>query len=248
MSYQNWANYFEGHNDHFDHIEYHSDDELTIDELRLIKTSIRQFQRGEHSEGKHLMQYAKEQTDFSGDDSYERAIYWFIKEEQHHAMALGKFMSVHGIRKLNNDPVDNVFRWMRRYLGFEQSITTLLTAEIISLVYYRALHRATQSPLLQAICSQILLDEELHINFQCETLKEVATDRWPIVNFMARQWQRTMLLGVVMVVFAQHRQVLKAGGYGFAQFALACFKTLERSIDMIHFKAPIQRRQEQWVV
>ena len=32
MSYQNWANYFEGHNDHFDHIEYRTDDELTIDE------------------------------------------------------------------------------------------------------------------------------------------------------------------------------------------------------------------------
>ncbi len=248
MSYQHWANYFEGHQDHFDHIVYNADDQLTIDELRLIKTSVRQFQRGEHSEGKHLMNYAKEQTAFSGDDSYERAIYWFIKEEQHHAMALGKFMGVHGIRKLTSDPVDNVFRWMRRYLGFEQSITTLLTAEIISLVFYRALHRATNSPLLQAICSQILLDEELHINFQCETLKEISTGRWPIVNFMARQWQRIMLLGVVLVVFAQHRQVLKAGGYGFGRFALACFKTLERSIDMIHFNALIQRRQEQWVV
>ena len=95
---------------------------------------------------------------------------------------------------------------------------------------------------------QILLDEELHINFQCETLKEIATGRWTIVNLMARQWQRIMLLGVVLVVFAQHRQVLKAGGYGFARFALACFKTLERSIDMIYNNAPIQRRQEQWVV
>ena len=136
----------------------------------------------------------------------------------------------------------------RLFLGFEQSITTLLTAEIIALVYYRALHRATNSALLQSICSQILLDEELHINFQCETLKEVATGRWPLVNFMARQWQRTMLLVVVIVVYARHRQVLKAGGYGFTQFALACSKTLERSIDMIYYNAPIQRRQEQWVV
>ncbi len=248
MHYQPWAEYFERHTGHFNHIDFDAADELTLDELRLIKTSIRQFQRGEHSEGKHLMQYAKEQTAFTGDDSYERAIYWFIREEQRHAMVLGKFMEVHGIRKLTNDPVDNVFRAMRRYLGFEQSITTLLTAEIIALVYYRGLHRATHSKLLQAICTQILLDEELHINFQCETLKDITAGRSPIVGLMARAWQRFLLLGTVVVVYSQHRRVLKAGGFGFRSFGVACFKALERSIDMIYFRAPIPKRQEQWTV
>ena len=67
MSYQPWAQYFEEHTNHFDHVDFEKPDELTLHELRLIKTSIRQFQRGEHSEGKHLMQYAKEQTAYTGD-------------------------------------------------------------------------------------------------------------------------------------------------------------------------------------
>ncbi len=248
MSYQAWANYFEQHANHFDHIDFEKPDDLSLDELRLIKTSVRQFQRGEHSEGKHLMQYAKEQTAYSGDDSYERAIQWFIKEEQRHAIGLGKFMHTHGIRKITSDPVDNIFRAMRRYLGFEQSITVLLTAEIISLIYYRALHKATASPLLQAICNQILLDEELHINFQCETLKEITADRPAAIGFLSRNWQRFLLAGTVVVVYTQHGKALKVGGFGFSRFALASFKTLERSIDMVYNNAPIQRRQEQWVV
>ncbi|MFG3444326.1 hypothetical protein ACGFZ1_06430 [Bacillus velezensis] len=47
----------------------------------------------------------------------------------------------------------------------------LLTAEVIVAVYYDALKNVTGSVCLQSICWQILIDEEKHIEFQAEKLK-----------------------------------------------------------------------------
>ena len=47
-------------------------------------------------------------------------------------------------------------------MGCELSITVLITAEIIALVYYGALQRCTASGVLEAICARILDEEAAH--------------------------------------------------------------------------------------
>jgi hypothetical protein len=216
MSYLHWAKYFENNQSHFRHIHWNEPDILTDEEQRIITPSLQQFQEGENSEGKHLYQFARSLND----PEYLSSIRLFIKEEQTHARVLGKFMDKHGIVKAKGHWVDGVFRQLRKLFGLENSIIVLVTAEIISKVYYDALKNATGSSLLKQLCVQILEDEDQHIAFQCYTLNLFHTRKHFIKKFFSRSWHLFLMTGTLFVVWFYHRQVLKKGGYYFSRFFL----------------------------
>ena len=85
MTFSDWANYFSANQNHLDNLSWDDTYRLTERELRAIRYSLPQFQQGEHSEGKHLYQKAKD----LGDPDYVAAIRLFIREEQGHARVLG---------------------------------------------------------------------------------------------------------------------------------------------------------------
>lgn len=227
MHFQYWFNYFKGNQNHFNHIDWSAKDELTEREKRIIASSIQKFQKGEHSEGKHFIAFAKTMKD----ESYLQTVKVFIKEEQDHAAVLGRFMQLHGIPKITKDPVDGIFRWLRKLAGIEGTITVLLTAEIIVMVYYKALKNATRSGILQKICHQILLDETMHLAFQCDTLKVIYKNKTAFGLFISGWAHRILMTGTILVVWLFHSNVLKAGGYslvGYFKETWNEFKKCER--------------------
>lgn len=227
MNYKIWKRHFENNYHHLDHISF-DEDTISQEEIAIIEKSIQQFQRGENSEGKHLIQFAKE----SGFDDYYEAVVHFIREEQRHAMILGKWMKRHGIKKITSHWVDNVFRKLRRFSNLENSIRILLTAEIIAAVYYKALKQATDSRTLKAICSQILIDEDTHLKFQCYTISHFQIRRSRILNFFYDFKQRVLMMGTLIVVWKEHNRVLKRGGYSFWLFYTEIFKLLNSCISL----------------
>ncbi len=48
--------------------------------------------------------------------------------------------------------------------------TPVIMVETLALVYYKAIQKATNSPVLRQLCQQILRDEVKHIRFQYERL------------------------------------------------------------------------------
>ena len=60
MNYMDWHRHFQNNIHHFDHIDWTSSDHLTSAEKETILTSIQQFQKGENSEGKNLIRFARE--------------------------------------------------------------------------------------------------------------------------------------------------------------------------------------------
>jgi hypothetical protein len=228
MDYTVWENHFGTNYGHLDHISFDGD-ELTLAEKELITTSIQQFQRGENSEGKNLIHFARN-SEFR---RYHETIIHFIKEEQRHALILGKWMDNHDINRIQDHWVDNVFRKMRRFSNLENSIRILLTAEIIAAVYYKALRDATRSKTLQAICKQILIDEAIHLDFQCYTLSHFQRKRGGFLRIVHNFKQRILMTGTILVVWKEHRKVLTAGGYSFMQFAAENFEIMERCLNQI---------------
>jgi len=214
MNYTEWESYFQQNQVHFKDIDFTMPDELTEDEKAIIYTSLQQFQRGENSEGKHLFAYAKTNPD----PAYLRCISLFIREEQSHARVLGTYMDMHTIKRIKNHWVDGVFRWLRKSGGLENTIRVLLTAEIISKVYYVALHEATGSALLKKICKQILKDEDQHIAFQCHTLCPSYKRKSSLGKFFARSWHFILMVGTISVVWLHHSKVLKKGGFSSKDF------------------------------
>jgi hypothetical protein len=191
---------------------------LTASERTAIRASVQEFQLGEQSEGRHLKRAAREYAQRSGDAAYFRAMELFIREEQHHAALLGRFMDLAGIARVRHTFVDSVFRRLRRFAGLEMSICVLLTAEVIAKVYYRALLAATASPVLRAICDRILVDEASHVEFQSERLAILRRkrSRWRVTAAVAAQ--RLLFAGSVAVVWVRHRPVLRSRSDSFGAY------------------------------
>ncbi|HLP20986.1 MAG TPA: hypothetical protein VK174_11825, partial [Chitinophagales bacterium] len=79
LLFKAWKDYFQRNRIHFTHINFNGVAELSAAEKELVCASIQQFQRGESSEGLHLLKIAK-----AYDPDYHEAIQIFIKEEQKH--------------------------------------------------------------------------------------------------------------------------------------------------------------------
>jgi hypothetical protein len=131
-----WLAYFDSNAAASDLIPWDdAHDVLTADEQTCIESSIAKFQLGEYSEGHSLLTFAAAFADELGEQRLVSITRRFIKEEQKHALMLKRFMQNHGMRTLQRNWTDTVFRRLRKYAGYEASITVLITAELIALVY-----------------------------------------------------------------------------------------------------------------
>ncbi len=213
-----WFDYFVNNAIRVAEVEWDDRDRLTIRERRLISRSIAAFQLGEYSEGKGLLGAARGYAKRIGDERLVEITKLFILEEQRHAGLLLEFMRRHGIQPIKKHWTDRVFRRLRKDVGFELSVTVLITAEIISLVYYRALWACTGSSRLKSICERILSDERAHVEYESGLLEEIRGGK-PLINRgLIRMGHGTLFAGSVLVVWVGHRGVLEAGGFGFWDF------------------------------
>jgi hypothetical protein len=227
---ENWISYF-GHNrDHLMTINWDDNYRLTPAEVQTITRSLQQFQLGESSEGRHILAQARRYAERSGDTEFVPALELFIKEEQRHSGDLARFMQQQGLPLTNAHWVDTVFRGLRAAFNLELSVMAMLTAEIIAVPYYKALHDATKSPLLRDICRQLLRDEMQHLNFQMDILGKLRRNRSALGMAAALLVQRTLFCGAVLVVWQQHRQVFHAGGFSFGKFWKVAWQRFNRTM------------------
>lgn len=101
--------------------------------------------------------------------------------------------------------------------------------ETHTLVYYNAIRRATQSPVLRGICEQILGDEVAHIRFQCERLAILHHGRGPWRYALTMALHRVMFASITLAVWVGHRQALRAGGYRFTRFWRSVWGKMNRA-------------------
>jgi hypothetical protein len=228
-----WEAWFRRSLDNPPEVPWESVAELTESERTTIRSSIQEFQLGEQSEGRHLKHAARDYAQRSGDAAYSRAMELFIREEQHHAALLGRFMDLAGIARVRHTWVDSVFRRLRRFAGLETSICVLLTAEVIAKVYYRALLATTASAALRAICRRILEDEANHVEFQSERLAILRRkrSRWRVAAAVTAQ--RLLFAGSVAVVWLRHGPVFRSCNHSFPAYWRACHREFHESLALM---------------
>src|SRR5689334_456837 len=129
-SLKGWHNYFVRNSTNKGNFAWDSEDRLTVEESYCIGKSIAAFQLGEQSEGKGLLKAADSFAQNTDNPYLSQITRLFIAEEQNHALLLRKFMEVNNIPLIKHNWTDNIFRRMRKNVGFELSITVLITAEI----------------------------------------------------------------------------------------------------------------------
>jgi hypothetical protein len=205
---------------------------LSGSERDAISHSVQQFQLGEGSHGTRLLRRGLKYSARARDPYFGRALHLFIKEEQRHSAQLLRFMEREGIPALSKHWVDSIFRHLRGLAGLELSLRVLVTAEIIAVPYYRALVRATYSPLLRALSAGILADETAHLRFQSSMLRRVASSRLTLLGRGVSGTHRLFLIATACIVWREHRSVFEAAGYRFGRLlkeALSEFAALDQA-------------------
>ena len=217
-----WLNHFEHHARHPRSAPARLSDRLAPAERRLIARSIATFQLGEQSEGRTLLQAARRFASARHIPALVRITGLFIREERRHAALLRAFMESHDIAVKRTDWTDRVFRRLRRLAGLELYLHILITAELIGIVYYRALETATGCRRLRVLCRILVSDELAHIGFESQLLLALRADRPAPLRALMRSVHRAFFAGTVGVVWLTHRTVLRAGGYGARRFLRVC--------------------------
>lgn len=228
-----WRLYYEANARSLLEIPWHLGPELTPDETAAIAQSLKEFQAGESSEGKHLFRHAQEYAARTGDQEYVSAIRLFIAEEQRHARDLGRFLTLNNIGLVSTTFTDRVFRKLRQLFGgLEISIAVLITAEIIAKVYYAVLREASQSAILRRLCDQILHDELRHVQFQAEQLGKLRSGRRWFGRVATIGLQRFLFLGTTLVVWLFHRKAIHRGGVGFWGWWRCCWREFREAFSV----------------
>ncbi len=234
VDFEIWLNHFEHHAHHPRCVPPGLSDLLSPDELRLIAGSIAAFQRGEQSEGRTLLRAAQR---FSRArpciPALVRIVKLFICEEQRHAALLRAFMEAHQIALKKTDWTDRVFRLIRRLAGLELYLHVLISAELIGIVYYRALEAATDCQRLMMLCRVLVSDELAHVGFESQLLLALRASRAAPVQVLMRLAHRAFFAGTASVVWLTHRSVLRQAGYGARSFLRVCLAQYAFYLDPV---------------
>lgn len=220
--FRGWLEYFEWNSEAPDTFPWQARETLTEAEKACIGPSLAAFQLGENSEGTALLRFSKEYGDRMGFKALPLITALFVQEERNHSALLGRFMDLHGLPRKDSDWTDSVFRLLRKPFGFEVSLSVLITAELIALVYYRALREATGSRLLKALCDKILDDEKAHVEYESTLIRFAQAAEGTSKGAAWRLGHWALFAGTLAVVYREHRAVLKAGGYPWKRFREAC--------------------------
>ena len=227
-----WIEYFKYNNLHLLKLDFSNNTELSSEEKELITPSIKAFQIGEGSEGKHLIKVVEKfalKTDYK---EYIDIMKWFIIEENRHSQTLKKYMEIYDIEPVGSLWIDNIFRILRKIMGLECEVIILVTAEMIALSYYEALSNATNSKLLKTICSQMLNDELKHVVLQSETLYRISKNRNKIINELIIKIRKLVMKITVFVVWNKYKKLFIKGSFSYKKFKQYSMEYLKESISI----------------
>lgn len=211
---------------------------ITPEEKKAVLHSLQAWQLGETSDGRHLMAAAHRYSAATDDKAYPQAVLLFIKEEQKHGNNLGRYLDRIGEARITRNWGDTLFRKIRYWnTSMEWWTLAVITVESTAQVYYQCLKDATNCALLRQICTDILIDEAYHIDFQLQRMQMI----YAAHNRVARNWRfyfyQVFYYGTIMVVWLAHRRVFAAGGVGFKKYLRKMHAKFRKTIQRIPAKA-----------
>jgi hypothetical protein len=234
-SSRRWCDYFHRQRVALLPIPWGHDTGLTPAERDLIAPSLQVFQQGEAQEGGHFYRCASAYALASGDLAYPEAHRLFMDEEKRHGRDLARFLALAGVPILRKQSwLAWGFCWCGSRGGLEPTLLVILMSEVIALIYYAALRRATRSAVLRCLCAQILRDEKQHVRFQSERLALLRCRRPAPLLELTHACDVLLFACALLVCWCGHRRILRAGGLGLTRFwgaGWTAFRTVARQKD-----------------
>jgi len=217
-----WLAHFRSQAAHPRQVPTTLDDTLSARERRLIAHSIATFQLGEGSEGARLRDAVRRHCARPEDQALVEIFDLFIAEQQRHARLLGEFMEDHEIPGRTRALSERLFRFLRRCGGLEARLRTLLTAELVGIVFYRSLEVVSDCRRLQILCRTLVADELVHVALESQLLLAMRSRRSALVRGLLGGLEYAGVTAAALLVWLTHRRVLAAAGYGPFLFVRDC--------------------------
>jgi hypothetical protein len=237
---QKWIEHFET-NLTKERVNWQLHPAASAEEIKTILYSLQAWQLGETSDGSHLLKAAAKYATRFGDPFYVHAVQLFIKEEQKHGNNLGEYLERIGESRIRQNWGDTLFRSIRYFnTSIELWTLSVIVVESTAQVFYQSLKDATRCELLKQICTDILVDEAYHIDFQMERLQSLYASRSFPKKFLFGKMASLFFLLTVITVWLGHRKVFIAGGNDFTTYLTKMkykhSKTIKRitAADRIH--------------
>jgi len=213
-----WVDYFKK-NLGVNRVDWTQSPVITEKEIRVILKSLQAWQLGETSDGNHLLNATRKYAEAIGDGYYVRAVELFIQEEQKHGRNLGRYLDLIHKPRIQKNWGDTIFRKIRYYnSSMEWWTLAVIAVESAAQIFYQSLKDATHCPLLQQICTDILIDERQHLRFQQERLSILFQTKTIAARNLAYRFYQFFFLMTSCVVWLAHRKLFRAGGNGFRKY------------------------------
>ena len=123
-----WAAHFRN-NLMIQRVDHSMEPRITANEKAAIAYSLKAWQLGETSDGRHLLAAAKRYAERIGDPDYVDAVRLFIREEQKHGNNLGGYIDRIGEQRVRKDWGDTLFRKIR-YLNTSMELWTIAVSMV----------------------------------------------------------------------------------------------------------------------
>lgn len=219
FSYGDWLTWFDEQAAHNAKARMIYDERpLTFTEANILGRSIAQFQLGEVSDGAYLVNALTTWAIRTGRDELIPLGHHLIRGSKHHAFLLGEFMQHHDLPKVRFHPLDAGFRIIRRLGAAETMLSTLLIAELIATHYYQCLGNSTRSPMLKRISTQLLADENAHIELYRKLLEDLRGERSAFHNAFISLIEHGAFVAALIAVWPFHYKVYRRAGTGLSAY------------------------------
>ncbi|HYJ08353.1 MAG TPA: ferritin-like domain-containing protein [Polyangiaceae bacterium] len=194
-----------------------------------LAVSLGRFQLGE-SAGGRIHEEMSGDCDAALDAKARRSIQLYIEEEWRHARELSMVIAALGGELQKAHWTNGAFTACRRLLGLRTKMMTLAIAEVVGIVYYRALARGIGSPALATSLERIAGEESEHLDFQAAFF-EHAIALCPAALRAPYRWllQAQMLaifVAALAVLLLDHGRVLRGARTRYAQVVRGAWKEL----------------------
>lgn len=192
---------------------------ISPNEVVKIIHSLQAWQLGETSDGAHLIQASTKYAHRINDTDYVNAVKLFIAEEQKHGNNLGKYLDTINKPRIKQNWGDTLFRKIR-YCNTNMEIWTLavITVESAAQVFYQSLKDASECKLLKQICTDILIDEAFHIEFQTERMYIIFKNKSSSGKFISSQIYPVFFFATSFIIWLAHKKAFKAGAVNFNRY------------------------------
>jgi len=211
----NWLGYFEG-NARPDCAPAASLNGEVPEALRArLAFSLGRFQLGE-SAGGRIHSEIQLHPDPVLDTPTRRSVQLYIEEEWRHARELAAIIHALGGTLQQQHWTNTAFTACRRLLGLRTKMMTLAVAEVVGIVYYRALADGMGSPALATSLRRIASEESRHLDFQTAFFERAirltpATWQTPY-RWLLRCLMLAILASALAVLLLDHGALLRRAG------------------------------------